>query len=120
MLSDTTIYTASAPRNSKRFAGIAASKSTGAKSRITAHMIIKWIKAEINIVISPQHSGTPFALYTFFISPAYVSTSDGGNPINAPMDTVITVMDCISVSFICGITEVKIPPISKKKISGTT
>ena len=45
--------------------------------------------------------------------------NDGGNPINAPIETHITIIDCISVLLISGITEVKIPPISRKKISGT-
>ena len=39
-----------------------------------------------------------------------------GNPINAPIETLITIIDCISVLLISGITEVKIPPISRKKI----
>ena len=44
---------------------------------------------------------------------------DGGTPISAPIDTPITVMEAIRVSFASGIREVKIPPITAKKRSGT-
>ena len=59
----------------------------------------------------------PFFLLALAI---YIIVSlDGGRPINAPIETLITIMDCISVFLISGITEVKIPPIRRKKIRGT-
>jgi len=44
---------------------------------------------------------------------------EGGKPRKAPIETLMTIIDCISVLPISGITEVKIPPMRRKKIIGT-
>ena len=54
------------------------------------------------------------------MSVPYTSTIDGGTPMKAPIETPITVIDCINVFFASGIKEVKIPPIIAKNSSGTT
>ena len=53
------------------------------------------------------------------MSVPYSSQTVGGTPIRDPMDTPITVMDCISVSFVSGIRAVKMLPITAKNSRGT-
>ena len=117
--SDATVYRASAGKKRKRLAGRAAPNSGGASISIMAVVSIRWINAEKAIVTSPKYTGTPFALYICFTSLPYVSSREGGSPISAPMETLITIIELISVLFISGTTEVKMPPIRRKKTSGT-
>ena len=56
---------------------------------------------------------------TFFTEGLQVSEREGGSPMRAPMDTPRIIIAGIRVCFISGITEVKMPPISRKKIRGT-
>ena len=82
-------------------------------------MMSRCTNAEIFVKNDPNAKGTPFAWYAFFTSLLYISASEGGNPINAPIVTVNTDMDWIRVSLLSGITDVKIPPITAKNRSGT-
>lgn len=69
--------------------------------------------------VKSNQQGYSIDLIYFFISLPYISTKEGGKPINAPVDTPKIVMDCISISFACGFMEVNIPSITAKNNRGT-
>ena len=67
-LRDTARKTASEPKYRGRFLGSEASKTKGAVSVITPHMISRWRNAERDIERIPRYRGTPLALYIFLTS----------------------------------------------------
>ena len=56
-------------------------------------MMSRCTNAEMLVKNNPDDRGTPFAWYAFFTSLLYISASEGGNPISAPMVMVNTDMD---------------------------
>ena len=76
MLNDVAIYIISARMKSGICAGDVAPNNTGASNSMIEQEIIKCTKVERNIVTRPMYRGTPFALYSFFMSLPYVSISD--------------------------------------------
>ena len=54
---------------SGRFTGNSALNTNGATAKTIRQTISVCMNEEMNCVITPKESGTPFALYTFLISP---------------------------------------------------
>ena len=117
--SDTIINKTSVIKYNGKSKGKFASNIMGATIKMIVLIIIKWINDDVTKQTILKYMGIPFEIYIFFIFVLYVSTIDGGTPINDPIETPITVIDCISVFLASGIKEVKILPIIIKNRSGT-
>ena len=61
--------TTSEQKYSGRFAGNFALNTNGATAKTIRQTISVCMNEEMNCVTTPKESGTPFALYTFLISP---------------------------------------------------
>lgn len=101
------------------FEGIGASKAIGAIKNIIKLTMKRFIKAEIKLLIAGIDKGIFEALYAFFISLPYKSTSGTGVPSIAPIVIENIDIDWINVSFEWGLIDEKIDPMKPKNISGT-